>query len=118
MPENNSKSSQGEGPQGWPIVERPNGVVLSIKAQPGAKKNEVRLEDTGQVKVCVTQRPEKGKANRAVLEVLAGFLGVKFSQVALVSGETSPKKQILIYGLSAKEVAEKLNGSLATRKDP
>jgi len=115
MPENKSRSPQGEGSQGWPISEHPEGVILSIKAQPGAKKNEVHLEETGQVKVCVTQHPEKGKANRAVLEVLADFLGVKASQVALVSGETSQKKQILIYGLSAKEVAEILNGHLAGR---
>jgi len=109
------RPSSGGQSDTWPISEHPKGTVVSIKAQPGSKKNEVRLEENGQIKVCVTQRPEKGKANRAVLEVLAEFLGVRESQVELISGETSQKKRVLIHGLSAKEVNEKLNRSLSER---
>ncbi|MGQ9506143.1 MAG: DUF167 domain-containing protein [Thermogutta sp.] len=93
----------------WPISDHPNGTVLSIKAQPGAKRNEVRVENNDQIKVCVTQRPEKGKANRAVLEVLSEFLDVRQSRMELLSGETSQQKRILIRGLSSEEIAEKLN---------
>lgn len=108
-------SEEGQ-PKVWPISEHPNGVVLSIKAQPGAKKNEVRTEKNGQVKVYVTQRPEKGKANRAVLETLAGFLNVRESQLELLSGETSQHKRILILGSSLQEVTEKLNKAFSGRK--
>lgn len=93
----------------WPIFDHPDGTVLSIKAQPGAKRNEVRVENNDQIKVCVTQRPEKGKANRAVLEVLAKFLDVRQSRMELLSGETSQQKRILIRGSSPEEIAEKLN---------
>jgi len=109
------KPSGGGQPDVWPISEHPQGAVVSVKAQPGAKRNEVRLEENGQIKVCVTQRPEKGKANRAVLEVFAEFLGVRESQVELISGETSQKKRILIHGLSVREVNETLNRSLSKR---
>ncbi|MDR0871207.1 MAG: DUF167 domain-containing protein, partial [Planctomycetaceae bacterium] len=67
----------------------PDGVLLSVKALPGAKRNEVRGTQGGALKVCVTQIPEKGKANKAVQEQLAKSLGLKKSQVELVSGETS-----------------------------
>jgi len=92
----------------WPVSEHPSGVVLSIKAQPGAKKNEVRVEKNGQVKVCVTQRPEKGKANQAILDTLAEFFDVRESRIELLSGETSQHKRILIVGCSTEEVTDKL----------
>lgn len=42
--------------------------------------------------VAVSEVPEKGKANKAVLEALAEFLKIKPSAIILVSGETSREK--------------------------
>jgi hypothetical protein len=110
--------SPGEGlSKVWPISEHPDGVVLSIKAQPGAKKNEVRLEKNGQIKVCVTQRPEKGKANRAVLNTLADFLDVRESRLELLSGETSQHKRVLILNCSLEELTNKLKKACCEEND-
>jgi uncharacterized protein len=90
------------------LEPHPDGVILPVRAQPGSRKNELRGEHEGMLKVCVTQAPEKGKANKAVAEFLAKSLGLKKSQVALLSGETSHHKKFLIRGISLPELAAKL----------
>ena len=67
-----------------------SGVILPVKAAPGSKKNELRPVTGGALKVCCTQIPEKGKANRALIEVLARFLKLRKSQISLFSGEIVP----------------------------
>jgi uncharacterized protein len=84
------------------------GVILPVRAQPGSRKNELRGEHEGMLKVCVTQAPEKGKANKAVIELLAKSLGLKKSQLQLLSGETSHQKKFLIRGVTVQEMAQKL----------
>ncbi|MDR0869432.1 MAG: DUF167 family protein, partial [Planctomycetaceae bacterium] len=59
-------------------------------------------------KVCVTQIPEKGKANKAVQEQLAKSLGLKKSQVELVSGETSHLKKFLLRNVAVQEIQMKI----------
>ncbi|MCX5643831.1 MAG: DUF167 domain-containing protein [Phycisphaerae bacterium] len=46
------------------IEPHPEGAILPVRAQPGARRNEIRGEQDGALKVCVTQSPEKGKANK------------------------------------------------------
>ena len=76
-----------------------DGTILPVRAQPGARRNEIRGVQDGQLKVCVTQSPEKGKANKAVVELLAKKLGLKKSQIELISGETSHQKRFLVRGI-------------------
>ena len=81
---------------------------MPVRAQPGAKRNELRGEQDGMLKVCVTQSPEKGKANKAVIELMAKSLGLRKSQIELLSGETSHQKRFLIRGITPEELAQKL----------
>lgn len=48
------------------------------------------------LKVYVTTVPEKGKANKAVIELLAKELKVPKSHISVVSGETSSSKVLRI----------------------
>lgn len=90
------------------LLSHPAGVILPVRAQPGAKANAVRGEQDGALKVCVTQAPEKGKANKALIEVIAKSLGLKRSQIELWRGETSSQKQFLIRGVSSSELQQKI----------
>lgn len=90
------------------IEQVSDGVVIQVKALPGSRKNEVRGEQNGMLKVSVTQVPEKGKANTAVLEQLAKSLGLRKSQVQLLSGETGRQKKFLITGLTVDELCERI----------
>ena len=58
------------------------------------------------LKVSVTQAPEKGKANKAVIELLAKKLGLKKSQIELIAGETSHQKRFLLREIKPDELAQ------------
>jgi uncharacterized protein (TIGR00251 family) len=85
-----------------------DGTILPVRAQPGARRNEIRGEQDGALKVSVTQAPEKGKANKALIEVLAKSLGLKKSQMELLSGETSHQKRFLARGVSPVELQARI----------
>ncbi len=89
-----------------------NGTVLPVQAQPKAKKNGVAGCHDGALKVQVTQAPEKGKANDALEKVIAKSLGLKKSQVSLLSGATSTRKKFLLAGLSIAEVQSRIETAL------
>jgi uncharacterized protein (TIGR00251 family) len=74
----------------------PRGVIVSVRAQPGARRNGIVGEHDGMLRVAVTAAPEKGKANKAIVDVLSRALGVPKSAVVLLSGETSSRKRFLI----------------------
>ncbi len=90
------------------LQEKIGAVVLHVKALPGSRRDEVRGVDGGVLKVAVTAPPEKGKANKALLAVLAEFLGVPRRDVTIISGETSRDKRIEVAGVTVAQVEEKL----------
>jgi uncharacterized protein len=98
------------------LEQRTEGVVLPVKAHAGARKNGIAGEHDGQLKVSVTQAPERGKANRAIAEVLCEALALRSQQVVLILGETSPIKQFLIRDVSLEELQAKLNVALVDLK--
>ena len=95
------------------LEAHPAGVVLPVKAQPGVRVNAIRGEQNGALKVAVTQVAEKGKANKAVIEVLCDALDLRKSQLELLQGETSPQKRFLIREVSRDELAERLAAALS-----
>ncbi len=79
-----------------------DGLVITARVSPKASREGVQgVMDTpdGQaLKIAVTAPPDKGKANAAVIAVLAKAFGVAKSNVTLVAGETDRRKVIRISG--------------------
>jgi len=69
--------------------------TVKIKVVPNAKKDKVLYEGE-RLKVYVTAQPTDGKANKAVIELLAEFFGVKRGNVRIVRGERSREKIVEI----------------------
>ena len=88
------------------------GVIVPVHAQPKARRNAITGLHAGRLKVAVTSAPEKGKANDAIRDVLVRELGLKSSQVKLVSGATSTQKRFLITGLTPIEVQRRIATAL------
>ena len=84
------------------------GIIIPIVAKPGAKRDDVVGVYGTSLKVAVTAAPERGKANKAILKLLAKRLGVSPSSVAIVSGETSKQKKILVQGVESGEAMDRL----------
>lgn len=85
------------------------GVILSIRTQPGSSKNRIIGEYGGRLKLAVTAAPEKGKANKAIIELLADTLRIHESSIHIISGETSRDKRLLIEGLVPEDISSLLN---------
>ena len=91
-----------------------DGATFAVRGQPNARKNAVVGEHAGAVKVAVTAPPEDGKANAAILEVLKDWLGVKRSQLELISAPSNRNKVFLVRGVTAEWLA----AAIAARLTP
>lgn len=83
-------------------------ATLTIKVVPGAKKTRVVGRHGDAIKIQVAAPPEDGKANRAVLILLASALAVKPQQLSITRGHTQPRKTIEIAGLTQSEAEARL----------
>jgi len=90
------------------VTEDATGVIIPLRVQPKASSDRIAGEYAGALKVCVTSPPEDGKANAAVIKLIAKQLRVARSSVEIVSGQSSRQKKIHISGVSARDVSRKL----------
>ena len=90
------------------IREDNDGVFFSAKIVPASSRTAIAGLLDGMVKIKVAAPPEKGKANQLLLSFLAKQLGVKTKALRIISGQSSPVKQIKIAGISTQTVQEKL----------
>ena len=90
------------------LEPHPEGTILPVRAQPGARRDQMRGEQDGMLKVCITQVAEKGKANKALVSVLSNALSLRKSQIELIAGETSRQKKFLIHGVTPAELMERI----------
>jgi uncharacterized protein (TIGR00251 family) len=90
------------------VTDHAEGLILPIRAQPGARKAGVLGEQAGALKLAVSAPPEDGRANKALTELLREVLGVKRSQVELLSGATSRDKRFLIRGVARGDLEARL----------
>lgn len=72
---------------------------LSLKVVPGSSRDEVVGWLGDSLKVKVKAPPEKGRANEAVIALLAERLGIDSSSIAVVSGHGSPAKIVAVEGM-------------------
>ena len=74
---------------------------LSLKVVPGSSRDEIVGWLGDSLKVKVKAPPEKGRANEAVIALLAERLRIDASSIAMVSGHGSPAKVVDVDGMDA-----------------
>ncbi|KFC68612.1 hypothetical protein FF80_01565 [Devosia sp. LC5] len=84
----------------------PSGLSLFVRVTPNAGRDaiegvEQRDDGSAVLRVRVKAVPDKGKANAAVVALLAKALGVSKSAVSVVSGATARLKTLAVMGDSA-----------------
>jgi uncharacterized protein (TIGR00251 family) len=94
------------------ITEHPEGFLVVVRAQPGARRNAIVGEVAGALKVAVTAPAQDGRANKAIVETLRDALQLKRSQVAIASGETSRHKLLLVQGIALQELQRRIESLL------
>lgn len=83
------------------------GYLLKIQVVPGAAKNQVMGPYGDRLKIRIAAIPEKGGANKALLDYLAHRLGLPKNQVLLKSGSRDRSKVVEIVSQEL-QVREKI----------
>lgn len=83
------------------------GTLLRLRVKPGARRTAIVGVHGGRLKVAVNAPPERGKANDAVIALLAKTLGLPLGAVAIVSGHTSQDK-VAVVALGSDALRAKL----------
>ena len=78
--------------------------------QPGASENQVVGYQRGVLRLRVTAPPQEGRANQAVISMLAAVLGISKSRVRIVRGHASREKLVSVESLTTEEVQQRLEG--------
>lgn len=81
---------------------------LKVKAVPGATRPGIVGWLGDMLKIRVSAPPEKGKANDAIIKLLAEELKLPESAISIVSGRSSPRKSIEVHGISTAELLQRL----------
>jgi uncharacterized protein (TIGR00251 family) len=88
---------------------------LKLRVSPGARRPGIAGRHGDAWKVRVAEPPEDGRANEAVLRLLAEALDVPRSAVALVSGHSSRDKIVVLDGLEQVQ-SERLLASAGEKR--
>ncbi len=82
--------------------------MISVKVVPGSSRDRIAGVLGDCLKVATSAPPEKGKANSAVAKILATALDIDPQALVLVAGQTNPRKQFLLKGLSKSDVRRRI----------
>jgi len=101
-------------PPPLPVRATADGVVLGVRLTPKSSRDEIlgieTFGDVSVLKVRVRALPEEGRANDALVKLIAKWLGVPPSTVSVAQGGKSRLKQVRIEG-----DAETLTARIAAR---
>ena len=84
---------------------------LRVHVTPGAREERIAGWHGGALRVKVRARPEKSRANQAVLKLLARCLGVAPANLSIARGAASRDKLVEVDGLSEEELRARLDDS-------
>jgi len=85
---------------------------LRLRVSPGARRSEIVGRHGDGWKVRVAAPPEGGRANEAVLDVLAERLNVPRRALTIVSGHTAREKVVELEGIDRAESERRLTSGL------
>jgi uncharacterized protein (TIGR00251 family) len=88
-----------------------DGVLLSVKLQPRASKNEIipHRRTGNELKIKVTAPPVDAAANEALLKFLAEKLDCARGRVELIRGQKSRHKTVKLHGFKPEDILPKLS---------
>lgn len=93
------------------------GAVVDVAAQAGSRRERLVGRRGEALRIAVSARPERGRANAAIASVLGDALGCRPSEIRLLSGSTHRMKRYLIVGRSPEEVQGRLEALLSDSAD-
>lgn len=90
------------------VTKTRNGVILSVRVVPRARKTEIGGVRGEALLVRVAAPPVDGAANAVLVDILADALGVPRSAIEILSGDRGRHKRVAIAGVSPEHVRTRL----------
>jgi hypothetical protein len=91
------------------VEERGGAIAFAVRVAPRASRDAIEGAYQGALKVRLTAPPVDGRANEALIRLLAERLNVPKSAVRIVAGEKSRTKRVEIIGARREQIIEMLN---------
>lgn len=86
-----------------------DGFLIRVKAVPGASRSRIVGLLGDRLKIAVAVPPQAGRANQAIIELLAQTLGIPQRQITLISGLAQPQKTLHVAGCDIGQIKARLN---------
>ena len=90
------------------LLSRNQATLLRIKAVPGSARDAIAGPLGDRLKIRVAAPPEGGKANEAIIKLLASTLGIKRSRISIISGLASAEKTIQLEDVDIETAGQAL----------
>ena len=91
------------GRRSLPFTTNSKGTLIAVRLRPGAAANRIdgvqdRVDGSRCLVVRVTAAPEKGKANQAMIKLLAKTWHVPRGNLSVITGAKDRNKTLLLQG--------------------
>jgi uncharacterized protein (TIGR00251 family) len=88
-----------------------NDLLLFVRVQARASRNEILDVRDARLRLKTTAAPVDGKANKAVVRMLARHLGIAPSRISLVRGSTARDKELRVHDAGDIAIADAPGGA-------
>ena len=100
--------------------ERDDGISLDLRVTPGARQAGIRgVQDVGEgrvaLAVAVRAKAQDGKANKAVIALIANAIGIAPARISLLTGASARLKSLHLAG-DPQSLARSVSALLAPRE--
>lgn len=75
-----------------------DGLYLNVHAQPGSRRPQLRGLHGDAVKIAIGEAAQDGKANKAIVRLIAKSLDMPVSRVEITFGMSARRKRVLLHG--------------------
>ena len=80
--------------------------ILDLYIRPGSARTEIEGFYKDRIKIRLTSPPERGKANRELVNLLSRITGIPRSKIKIISGITSNYKRVCINGDNSRDYSK------------
>lgn len=96
------------------LTRDPNGVAVTVHVSTRASRTRIAGVHNDRLKVTLNAPPLEGRANKALVELLAKTFRCPKGSIEIVAGESSREKRLRISGLALDTAAALLDEALAS----
>ena len=77
--------------------DHPEGLLIDVRVQPKSSKNIIVGIHAKALKIKLSAPPVEGKANKALIQLIAKLLRCPKTAVEIISGQASRNKRLLVH---------------------